>query len=132
MLTKHSSPIRKHFDKARTIFSNNFSLFAEELCDKHQVTQLFMFLEPNETVFIMFNAMEKVNLHKAWRFYRPQTKLWEDNVFTGVCLSTVGVCIPVCNWAGWCVSQHAIGQMSDWGKHALPGQRHTPQTRGSH
>ena len=59
LLTKHSLPIRKHFDKENAIFSNNFSLFAEELCDKHQVTQLFMFLPPNKAVFFMFNAMEK-------------------------------------------------------------------------
>ena len=25
-----------------------------------------------------------------WNYYRPQTKLWEDNVFTPVCLSTGG------------------------------------------
>ena len=31
--------------------------------------------------------------------YLPQQKLREGNVFTGVCLSTDGGCIPACNWA---------------------------------
>ena len=66
LLTKHSSPIRKHFDKENAIFSNNFSLFAEELCDKHQVTQLFMFLAPNEQYSSCLMQWRKVNLQNAW------------------------------------------------------------------
>ena len=33
-------------------------------------------------------------------YYRALTKLREGNVFTHVCLSTGGECIPACTWTG--------------------------------
>ena len=29
-------------------------------------------------------------------YYSPQKKLWQGNVFTGVCLSKAGVSVPAC------------------------------------
>ena len=40
-----------------------------------------------------------VRSHRLQCYYRQQTKLWEDNVFTHVCLFT-GECIPACTWTG--------------------------------
>ena len=41
-------------------------------------------------LYLLVNLKWQHNLDSIINFYRTQTKLWEGNVFTGVCLSTGG------------------------------------------
>ena len=66
--------------------------------------------------------------------YRPSTKLWESNAFTGVCLSTEGVghlwCQVPCSFSGVGYPRQGVGYQ--WDRVRVPTRTGKPGKMGRH